>query len=110
LRLAVFEHGLLQPELLQKNGGNVMAKGASEETVDVRYKFKLDDDDSGGPSGPDYEILTMAPRKGDLKNRILRQMDITIYLKEDVKTEVAERLEKLLNDNVSWIRFTLPRR
>ena len=87
-----------------------MPAASPTETLHVHYKFDLDDDDSGGPSGPDYAIITMTPRKSDLKNPILREMDITLYLKEDTSVEISEQLVKLLNENVSWAQFVLPKR
>jgi len=86
-----------------------MPKSSPTDTLRVHYKFALDDDDSGGPTGPDYLIVTMTPRKSDLKNKILRETSITFYLKENVSTETGKELERLLNDSVSWVQFILPK-
>jgi hypothetical protein len=86
-----------------------MPTNSQTEAVRVHYRFALDDDDSGGPTGPDYLIVTMTPKKEDLRNRILREMTITIYLKEHTSSEVGEEISKLLNDHVSWVEYVLPK-
>lgn len=87
-----------------------MRKSTPTETLKVHYSFELDDDDSGGPTGPDYLIVTMTPRKSDLKNPILKEMGITIYLKERTSSDVGEQLQKLLSEHVAWVQFFLPKR
>lgn len=83
---------------------------SSTDTIRVHYKFALDDDDSGGPAGPDYLIITTAADKGPLPNPILRAMNLTMYLKEGASAEVGEELTSLLNKNIGWIQMTLPKR
>lgn len=86
-----------------------MPKHSPSETLRVHCEFTLEDDDSRGPTGPDYLYLAMTPKKSDLKNPILREMSISIYLKETVSAEIGEQLERLLSENVSWVQFVLPK-
>jgi hypothetical protein len=81
----------------------------STDTIRVHYKFALDDDDSGGPTGPDFLIITTAADKGLLPNPILRELNLTMYLKEGTTAEVGEELTSLLNKNIGWIQMTLPK-
>jgi len=56
-------------------------KKKGKDILRVHYKFHcLTMMTVEGPTGPDYAIVTMTPRKADLKNRIAKQMDLlTIY-------------------------------
>jgi hypothetical protein len=86
-----------------------MAKNKSMDILRVHYKFMLDDDDSGGPTGPDYLIMTMSPRRADLKNRIAKQLDLTIYLNEGTSADTGKLIERLLSENVGWVQIVIPR-
>lgn len=83
---------------------------SSTDTIRVHYKFSLDDDDSGGPTGPDYLIITMVAKNEHSQNPVLRAMNLTMYLKEDASAEVGEQLTSLLNRNIAWIQMTLPKK
>jgi hypothetical protein len=83
---------------------------SSTDTIRIHYEFSLDDDDSGGPTGPDYLIITTAAKDEHSRNPVLRAMNLTIYLKKDASAEIGEQLTSLLNRNVAWIQMTLPKK
>lgn len=87
-----------------------MPKNKSMDTLRLHYKFMLEDDDSGGPTGPDYLVVTMTPQKTDLKNRIAQQMDLRIYLNEGISADTGKLIEKLLSEKVDWVQIVIPKR
>jgi hypothetical protein len=87
-----------------------LAQDVVTETIRVHYNFELDEDHSGGPSGPSYLVAAMKPRESDLKNPILRNLYLTIFFKESTTSETAEQITKLLDDYVGWVQFILPKK
>lgn len=86
-----------------------MTRASPTADLRIRYRFDLDDDDSGGPTGPDYLVVTMTPNKEDLKTRIAKEMHLTIYLNEGTTATSGEEIVRLLKAHVAWLRVTLPK-
>jgi hypothetical protein len=53
-----------------------MSKKAKETTLRSRCKFSLEDDDSGGPTGPDYLLLQLTPEKSRIVKKVVRRAEL----------------------------------
>lgn len=83
-----------------------MKKKDNEVTLRASCRFSLEDDDSGGPTGPDYLLLQLTPKKTALKkNKFLRDLDVSIYLKEQIDPKAAEMIKELLTNNCLWLQY-----
>ncbi len=75
-------------------------------TLRPRCKFSIADDDSNGPTGPDYLLLQLRPSKAGLKrNPFLRDLDLSIYFKTRVRLATANAIKRLLDKNSLWLQY-----
>jgi hypothetical protein len=83
-----------------------MKKKGEEINLRAGCKFSLEDDDSGGPTGPDYLLLQFAPDKAALKkNKFLQGLNLSIYFKEQVDPDEAQTILTLLKKNAKWVQY-----
>lgn len=76
---------------------------------DIHYRFSVEDDDSNGPSGPDYLLIDLTAAAKEVKNiPCLKDTDIGLYLKQDTSGEEAQKICNWLSKNVLFVRFAAP--
>ena len=83
-----------------------MNKKTKQITVRVPCKFSLEDDDSGGPTGPDYLVLDFIPNKSVLKkHKLIRDLHLSVYFKEKTDFETGKKIKELLTKNSFCLQY-----